>query len=254
MAISHAWTEITTGQTDADSPLNQILMDAIRGNTYHNFDWIGKDYTPADNHDHDNVNSKSVVLGDGVVTTAKLAPNAVTLAKLYFPASGSWWYSFPSWGSTQFNINAYSHIPRFKSETTTIGFNLAWPAQATFSYRLYAENFEETTGYGYCEWDYHSNSPPPVVWIEYDPDSDEIVQLWKSEPLGFQPIETQPQRNVKMIECERFISQIMKNCSKWKDMSRAQIIGERRFLDLRVSEIKDDEEMQIELKREMKIK
>jgi hypothetical protein len=52
VAITDAWTAIATTQTDKDSPLNETLFNALRGNGYHNYDWIGKSYTPADDHNH----------------------------------------------------------------------------------------------------------------------------------------------------------------------------------------------------------
>ena len=58
MALTYAWNTITAAQTDADSPLNQVLMDDIRENLIHNWEYIGgRDYVAADNHDHDGVNS-----------------------------------------------------------------------------------------------------------------------------------------------------------------------------------------------------
>lgn len=72
MAIDVAWSAIVDGQVDADSPLNQILMQSIKDNLYHLELWLGKDYTAANNHDHDEVNSKTVILGDSTVSQAKL--------------------------------------------------------------------------------------------------------------------------------------------------------------------------------------
>lgn len=82
MAISEVWTEIVASQTDADSPIDQTLMDSIRKNFYHLKYWLGKNYTADDDHDHDGINSKSVVLADDSVTQAKIGPNAVGLSEL----------------------------------------------------------------------------------------------------------------------------------------------------------------------------
>ena len=60
MAIDVAWTSIAAGQTDADSPINQLLMDSIRENLEHLELWLGKSYTAANDHDHDDANSKAV--------------------------------------------------------------------------------------------------------------------------------------------------------------------------------------------------
>lgn len=83
MAITDAWTAITTTQTDADSPLNETLMEALRGNVYHNYDWIGLSYTPANNHNHDGTNSaliKQGGLSTATSTVTTTSTSAVTLS------------------------------------------------------------------------------------------------------------------------------------------------------------------------------
>ena len=59
---SKSWTVITDGTVDADSPLDETLMTALRDNLVHLEEWIGFSYTAAQDHDHDGVNSKGVVL------------------------------------------------------------------------------------------------------------------------------------------------------------------------------------------------
>ena len=81
-APSKAWVVIADSQIDADSPLDTTLVTALRDDVVHLEEWLGDGYTAAKDHDHDAVNSKSVVLGDGVVTTAKLAATSVTGAKI----------------------------------------------------------------------------------------------------------------------------------------------------------------------------
>lgn len=51
------FTTIALTAVDVDSPLDETLMTAIRNNIQHNYQWLGEDYTPASNHDHDGVNS-----------------------------------------------------------------------------------------------------------------------------------------------------------------------------------------------------
>lgn len=82
MAIDVAWTAITDGQVDADSPLNQILMQAIKDDLYHLELWLGKSYTAANDHDHNGTNSAQVVLADYQVTEIKLATNSISQAKM----------------------------------------------------------------------------------------------------------------------------------------------------------------------------
>ena len=46
---------------DADSPVTAGLMEDLRDNDIHLEEWIGKDYTAAQNHDHNGVNSKTIL-------------------------------------------------------------------------------------------------------------------------------------------------------------------------------------------------
>lgn len=62
-APTYSWNSITAGQTDADSPLDTTLMEGIRQNLIHLEEWLGDGFTAAVDHDHDGVNSKTVVLG-----------------------------------------------------------------------------------------------------------------------------------------------------------------------------------------------
>lgn len=61
-APSKAWVDIADSQVDADSPLDTTLVTGLRDNQIHLEEAMGKDYVLAVNHDHDNVNSKAVVL------------------------------------------------------------------------------------------------------------------------------------------------------------------------------------------------
>jgi len=45
---------------DAESPGDETLMEAIRQNLIHNNEWLGKDYTPAENHSHNGTDSAPV--------------------------------------------------------------------------------------------------------------------------------------------------------------------------------------------------
>lgn len=73
MAVpSKNWSDVSDSQIDADSPLDATLMMQIRNDLVHLKEWLGLSYAAAQDHDHDGVNSKSVVLADAVVTVAKL--------------------------------------------------------------------------------------------------------------------------------------------------------------------------------------
>lgn len=97
-APSKNWTNIYDSQVDADSPIDTTLMTSIRDNLVHLREWLGGNYTPAVDHDHDGSNSKSVVLPDSSVTLSKL--------KL---AQGSWSTSIA--GTFDVTVASCSHWP-----------------------------------------------------------------------------------------------------------------------------------------------
>ena len=83
-----AWEAINANQTDTNSPLDQPLMDALRlrGDTL--FDWVGKNYTPTDDHGHDGTDSKFVTLGRSATSTSQ----SIGAAAQFYPdtAIGGW--------------------------------------------------------------------------------------------------------------------------------------------------------------------
>jgi len=81
-ATTYTWNTIASTQTDGDSPLDETLMEAIRQNLISLEEWLGDGFAQAKDHDHDGLNSKSVVLADGVVTNAKMADGAIGQAEL----------------------------------------------------------------------------------------------------------------------------------------------------------------------------
>ena len=66
---SFNWNVIEASQTDADSPVNEILTEGIRQNLLTLMEWLGKDYTSnaAPNHDHDGNNSS--LINDGTLAS-----------------------------------------------------------------------------------------------------------------------------------------------------------------------------------------
>lgn len=48
---------IPDGEIDQDSPADETLFTKIRDSLIHLEEWLGKDYTAAQNHNHDGVNS-----------------------------------------------------------------------------------------------------------------------------------------------------------------------------------------------------
>ena len=57
------FTAIADAAIDSGSPLTAELMTQIRDNTSHLEEWIGKDYTAAQNHSHNGVDSALVAIG-----------------------------------------------------------------------------------------------------------------------------------------------------------------------------------------------
>lgn len=87
-APDESWSTITTGQVDADSPLDVTLTQALRANLIHLEQWLGDGYVAAKDHDHDGVNSKSITLNvsqsqmkstTGTVNTSSTAGVNLTL-------------------------------------------------------------------------------------------------------------------------------------------------------------------------------
>jgi len=95
MALTSTYTSISAGQTDANSPLDTILIDAIRQNQDVLYEWLGgPTYTPSTSHDHDGVNSKPVV---------SVADDAITLPKISLEEFSTLNSSAVSVGSTAWN-------------------------------------------------------------------------------------------------------------------------------------------------------
>jgi len=60
-APSKNWTDILDSQVDADSPIDTTLLTEIRDNLVHLREWLGLNYTAAQDHNHDGVNSAPVL-------------------------------------------------------------------------------------------------------------------------------------------------------------------------------------------------
>ena len=56
-APAKAFTVIADADVDPDSPLTTGLVTALRDNTLHLEEWLGKDYVAATNHKHDGIDS-----------------------------------------------------------------------------------------------------------------------------------------------------------------------------------------------------
>lgn len=57
-APSKSFTTIADTDIDPESPITTGLMTSLRDNDVNLKEWLGKNYTPAVDHDHDGLNSK----------------------------------------------------------------------------------------------------------------------------------------------------------------------------------------------------
>lgn len=159
-APSKSWVGISDTQVDADSPIDTVLMTGLRDNAVHLREWMGSSFTPAVDHDHDDVNSKSVVLGAGAVVTAKIADANVTLAKLKM-TRGS--YGAASGGTHYITIPLNSHIPSAQKSGGTYSMQLALQSRnglawaTTETSEISAILDVASTEQFYVYWDYHVN-------------------------------------------------------------------------------------------------
>lgn len=148
-ATTYAWNSISSAQTDADSPIDTVLMEGIRQNLIHLREWVGDGFTPAKDHDHDGVNSKSVLLADAVVSVAKLR-----LSQGSFSANISGTFYFP--------VSRYSHVPSLSKSGSVYWVQLFMQTQQHASITGEAWEIMVQTQSGNEEpftvyWDYHAN-------------------------------------------------------------------------------------------------
>lgn len=148
-APTYSWNAISSSQTDADSPINTTLMEGIRQNLVHLQEWMGISFTPAVDHDHDGINSKSVVLADSVVSIAKLR-----LASASFGASTGGSYFVP--------VARYSHLPSLNKSGSSYTVQLILQTRQFFStsgeaWEINVQAHPDNNEYFSVCWDYHTN-------------------------------------------------------------------------------------------------
>jgi hypothetical protein len=148
-APTFSWNAITSAQTDAESPIDTTLMEGVRQNLVHLKEWLGDSFTPAVDHDHDGINSESVLLADGVVTVAKL-----NVARGSFGASTG--------GSFYIPVARYSHLSSLNKTGSVYGVQLLLQTQQQLS--TSGEAWEvsvlaqtDNNEYFCVYWDYHTN-------------------------------------------------------------------------------------------------
>lgn len=90
MALTYTFSTITAGQTDADSIINQTLMDSIRQNLYHFQDFcygVLGTYTPDTEHNHDGNNSAPVPSLGSPLTVATFREDENTVSVSWVDSS-----------------------------------------------------------------------------------------------------------------------------------------------------------------------
>jgi len=108
MALTSTYSSISASQTDADSPIDTVLMDGMRQNIDVCYEWIGgPTYTPSTSHDHDGVNSKPVV---------SVADDAITLPKISLEE-----FSTLNGSSVSIATTAWTNILTYALTTVTSG-------------------------------------------------------------------------------------------------------------------------------------
>lgn len=148
-APTFSWNAITSAQTDAESPIDTTLMEGVRQNLVHLKEWLGDSFTPAVDHDHDGINSKSVVLADSVVSIAKLK-----VARGSFGASTGGNYYVP--------VARYSHLPSLNKTGSVYAVQLLLQTRQLLSttgeaWEVSVQAQLDNSEYFCVYWDYHTN-------------------------------------------------------------------------------------------------
>lgn len=171
MAFLTTWTTITSAQTDADSPIDVVLMEAIRQDVIHLYEWIGQGYTPSTAHNHNGVNSANVILGTNAVGSSAIQASAVTSTKIGTTAvelghlklaSGS--HAPAGAGTFYLAVNRYAHWHRLQvlSAATGTDYVRAIPGmtatgKSTSTQYDYVQIDTDCAAGCVVNWDYHSS-------------------------------------------------------------------------------------------------
>ena len=90
MALTYTYTDIPTTMVDADSPLTEQLMGYVEQDIQHNYEWLGQNYTPSADHEHNGTDSAYIAtLANNFVTAPVCADGLVPLMNIYNPESTS---------------------------------------------------------------------------------------------------------------------------------------------------------------------
>jgi len=161
MGLTYSWNTIDASQTDADSPLDQTLMDSIRENIMTLYESIvgapytSPPYTITDAHNHDGVNSALITsVADGSITNAKLSnvsagssiflvhSKSITntsyqtwqvLTQFWVMRSGTYRVRFKAWGSDYITGPPYSQWRIRLNGNTIASGNITWTSPTWIS-------------------------------------------------------------------------------------------------------------------------
>lgn len=185
--MEYDFVAITSGQTDADSPINQQLIDALREDIYHLKEWaygLDASFTPSPKHDHDDINSKSVVLGDGVVTEPKLAEDACTPSKIKKASGTVSTGNIPAGGYAETSVSQYALAVSFYAPSDLPVYRV--PSSTTPNYHEILR-FHNTTGGGVTV-NIHATvltSSKRHIIVYYDPLTGNLEACWESGQNDF---------------------------------------------------------------------
>lgn len=180
MVFTSSWSTISSAQTDADSPLDVVLMEGMRQNELHLYEWLGQGYTPSTAHNHNGVNSANVILGINAVNSSAIVANSVTSTKLgstsvelsHLKFTQGSWSSGSAYSTSDIvtvAIERYSH--NFILRMSDPGAGGGYINQTMFTSGTVADDFDsgnrmvavlnikksDAVGVAYFYWDYHSS-------------------------------------------------------------------------------------------------
>lgn len=180
MAFTSTWSTISSAQADADSPLDVTLMEGIRQNLIHLYEWLGQGYTPSTAHNHNGVNSANVILGTNSVNSSAIVANSVTSTKLGSTSvelshlkftQGSWTSGSSYIASDIITVDIAQYSHNFTLRMNDPGIGGGYVNQTMFTSGTVADNVDsgnirravlsivkpDVSGVVYFYWDYHSS-------------------------------------------------------------------------------------------------
>ena len=161
-----AFTTITAGQTDANSPVDQVLMDLVRTNLDDLDTRLavaeGEGVTNGDSHDHSGGDGAALVSGSftaGAVDQSAVGNNAVGQEELK-TATGSFNSTIGASSSVDVETHKWGHTPSVGSSNSS---DVSWGYDRAAAVELSGEvaqirgiNGAGANRTGHLEWIYHN--------------------------------------------------------------------------------------------------